>query len=193
MKANAWKTNHSELHDVTMDLNVVFTVSVLLAWWQYEYTNMAHIRPGIHLYCCLSAGATSFSMTSVFVRAVSLQAPCTCWRRSLQCSLLRIFGTSVKPATELRLHLLDIAPIQLHNARDKLNHHDNVSLHHQDSSKLEFASGKFDQTVVFFLLHEQPQEVRRKTTAEAIRVTRPGGKSCSSTTTGHGEAIRCVP
>jgi ubiquinone/menaquinone biosynthesis C-methylase UbiE len=75
-----------------------------------------------------------------------------------------------------RLHILDIAPIQLRNAGDKLEHHDNVSLHHQDSSKLEFTSGKFDQTVVFFLLHEQPQDVRRKTIAEAIRVTRPGGK-----------------
>jgi ubiquinone/menaquinone biosynthesis C-methylase UbiE len=75
-----------------------------------------------------------------------------------------------------RLHILDIAPIQLRNVGDKLKHHDNVSLHHQDSSKLQFTTGKFDQTVVFFLLHEQPQEVRRKTIAEAIRVTRPGGK-----------------
>jgi len=78
--------------------------------------------------------------------------------------------------TRSRLNILDIAPIQLRNARDKLSHHDNVSLHHQDSSKLQFTSGKFDHTVVFFLLHEQPQDVRRKTIAEAIRVTRPGGK-----------------
>ena len=30
--------------------------------------------------------------------------------------------------------------------------------------------------MVFFLLHEQPEDVRRKTIQEAIRVTRPGGK-----------------
>jgi len=79
-------------------------------------------------------------------------------------------------ASRSRLHVLDIAPIQLRNARRKLDHHDNFSLHHQDSSDLRFNSGHFDQTVVFFLLHEQPEEVRRKTIAEAIRVTRPGGK-----------------
>ena len=30
--------------------------------------------------------------------------------------------------------------------------------------------------MVFFLLHEQPEHARRKTIAEAIRVTRPGGR-----------------
>jgi len=74
------------------------------------------------------------------------------------------------------LHIVDIAPIQLHNAGKKLEHHDTVSLHHQDSSALQFSAGRFSHTVVFFLLHEQPEEVRRRTVAEAIRVTRPGGK-----------------
>ena len=75
-----------------------------------------------------------------------------------------------------RLSLVDIAPIQLNNARSKLSHHSNVDLHHQDSSALHFADGCFARTVVFFLLHEQPEDVRRKTITEAIRVTRPGGK-----------------
>ena len=79
-------------------------------------------------------------------------------------------------ASRSRLHVLDIAPIQLRNTRKKLAGHDNVSLHHQDSSQLLFADDLYDQTVVFFLLHEQPEAVRRKTVAEAIRVTRPGGK-----------------
>ena len=30
--------------------------------------------------------------------------------------------------------------------------------------------------LLFFLLHEQPADVRRKTIAEALRVTKPGGK-----------------
>ena len=30
--------------------------------------------------------------------------------------------------------------------------------------------------MVFFLLHEQPEHARRKTVAEASRVTRPGGR-----------------
>jgi len=74
------------------------------------------------------------------------------------------------------LELVDVAPIQLKNAREKLAMHQNVHFHHQDSRSLAFPAAKFDQTVVFFLLHEQPEEVRRKTVAEAIRVTRPGGK-----------------
>jgi ubiquinone/menaquinone biosynthesis C-methylase UbiE len=41
---------------------------------------------------------------------------------------------------------------------------------------MAFADGHFDETVVFFLLHEQPEEARRRTIAEAIRVTKPGGR-----------------
>lgn len=41
---------------------------------------------------------------------------------------------------------------------------------------MTFPDDSYDETVVFFLLHEQPEEARRKTVAEAIRVTRPGGK-----------------
>jgi len=78
--------------------------------------------------------------------------------------------------TESHLAILDIAPIQLRNVRSKLEQHRNVDLHHQDSSAMHFTDGCFDQTVVFFLLHEQPEDVRRKTISEAIRVTRPGGK-----------------
>jgi ubiquinone/menaquinone biosynthesis C-methylase UbiE len=74
-----------------------------------------------------------------------------------------------------RLHLVDVAPIQLQNARRKLVD-EPVSFHHQDSTRLRFADGSFEHTVVFFLLHEQPAHVRRETIAEAIRVTRPGGK-----------------
>jgi len=75
-----------------------------------------------------------------------------------------------------RLDLVDVAPIQLKNAREKLSAHRNVQYHHEDSSSMSLPAASFDQTVVFFLLHEQPEEVRRKTIAEAIRVTRPGGK-----------------
>lgn len=74
------------------------------------------------------------------------------------------------------LHILDIAPIQLTNAQQKLQHLGNVSLHHQDASAMHFPDHRFAQTVLFFLLHEQPEDIRRRTVAEAIRVTRPGGR-----------------
>ena len=77
---------------------------------------------------------------------------------------------------ESKLHVLDIAPIQLANARRKLARHNNVSYHLQDSSNMQFPDDSFEHSVLYFLLHEQPEEVRRRTLAEALRVTRPGGK-----------------
>ncbi len=78
--------------------------------------------------------------------------------------------------SQSHLDLVDVASIQLRNAEKKLGQHDNVSFHHQDSNDLSFSNAGFDETVIFFLLHEQPAEARRKTISEAIRVTRPGGK-----------------
>jgi ubiquinone/menaquinone biosynthesis C-methylase UbiE len=78
--------------------------------------------------------------------------------------------------TQSRLSVVDVASIQINNIEKKLAVKDNVSVHHQDSTCMLFSDDNFDETVVFFLLHEQPEEARRKTIAEAIRVTRPGGR-----------------
>jgi len=75
-----------------------------------------------------------------------------------------------------RLDIVDVAPIQLDNARKKLAGVRNVTLSHQDSSDLDFPDASFDQVVLFFLLHEQPEAVRRESIREALRVTRPGGR-----------------
>jgi ubiquinone/menaquinone biosynthesis C-methylase UbiE len=44
-----------------------------------------------------------------------------------------------------------------------------------DSTELQFRAASFDQVLLFFLLHEQPHDVREKTLSEALRVLRPGG------------------
>mgnify|MGYP001816228829 CR=1 FL=1 len=75
-----------------------------------------------------------------------------------------------------RLDIVDVASIQIENARKKLSDCPNVDLHHQDSTNLSLPAGSYDETVVFFLLHEQPEDARRKTIAEAIRVTKTGGR-----------------
>ncbi len=75
-----------------------------------------------------------------------------------------------------KLDIVDVAPIQIKNVREKLKDNHNVGFHLQDSTAMRFADGSYDETVVFFLLHEQPEEARRKTIEEAIRVTKPGGK-----------------
>jgi ubiquinone/menaquinone biosynthesis C-methylase UbiE len=72
------------------------------------------------------------------------------------------------------LDVVDVLPIQLANLRRKLPAAARVSLLHRDASRLGFASGTYDRVVLFFLLHEMPLEVRRRTLAEAMRVVKPG-------------------
>lgn len=74
------------------------------------------------------------------------------------------------------LDVVDVLPIQLANLRRKLPAHAAVNLVHRDASDLRFADGTYDRVVLFFLLHEMPLEVRRRTLAEAMRVVKPGGQ-----------------
>ena len=74
------------------------------------------------------------------------------------------------------LDVVDVLPIQLTNLREKLPPGAPVTPMLRDSAALGFADATYDNTVLFFLLHEQPEAVRRKTLSEAVRVTRPGGK-----------------
>jgi len=74
------------------------------------------------------------------------------------------------------LDVIDVAPIQIKNLQSKLSNPQHVNALLQDSTDLHFEDGSHDSVVVFFLLHEQPADARRKTIAEALRVTRPGGK-----------------
>lgn len=74
------------------------------------------------------------------------------------------------------LDVVDVLPVQLDNLARKLPRESGVGLYQRDSANLAFESGSYDQTLLFFLLHEQPEEVRRATIAEALRVTKPGGR-----------------
>ncbi len=75
-----------------------------------------------------------------------------------------------------RLDVVDIVPIQLANLAGKLAPDERVALVHCDSTSLHAADATYDQVLLFFLLHEQPEIVRRWTLAEAMRVVKPGGK-----------------
>jgi len=77
---------------------------------------------------------------------------------------------------EARLAVVDVAEVQLANLKSKVSPTSRMTLHHQDSSNLKFADASFDTVVLFFLLHEQPEDVRAKTIAQAFRVVKPGGK-----------------
>ncbi|MEG3640966.1 rhodoquinone biosynthesis methyltransferase RquA [Magnetococcus sp. PR-3] len=76
-----------------------------------------------------------------------------------------------------RLDVVDVAPVQLNNLENKLGTiPNNVVLSQQDSSTLSYDDNSFDSVLLFFLLHEQPEDVRAKTVKEAFRVVKPGGK-----------------
>ncbi len=79
-------------------------------------------------------------------------------------------------APDASLDVVDILPIQLLNLGKKLPADDRVVLLQGDSSSLACPDASYDQVLLFFLLHEQPEAVRRATLSEAMRVVRPGGK-----------------
>lgn len=74
------------------------------------------------------------------------------------------------------LDVVDVLPIQLQNLRAKLPASAPVELHLRDSMSLGFPDASYDQAVLFFLLHEQPADVRARTLREALRIVKPGGK-----------------
>lgn len=79
-------------------------------------------------------------------------------------------------AEDGKLHVIDVLPIQLQNLKRKLPRDMRVSLIQRDSAALGFANASYERALVFFLLHEQPEDVRRRTLAEACRVVKAGGK-----------------
>ena len=74
------------------------------------------------------------------------------------------------------LDVVDVMPIQLQNLARKLPGDSRARLLHHDSTALGIPDAIYDRVLIFFLLHEQPLAVRRRTLSEAIRVVKPGGK-----------------
>ena len=74
------------------------------------------------------------------------------------------------------LDVVDVLPIQLDNLAKKLPREAKVGLYQGDSATLGFPDRSYDRALLFFLLHEQPDAVRRRTLAEVLRVVKPGGR-----------------
>ncbi len=75
-----------------------------------------------------------------------------------------------------RLDVVDVLPGQLDNLASKLGRRKNVGLFLADGASLGCKPGQYDRALLFFLLHEQPEAVRRATLAQVMRAVRPGGK-----------------
>jgi len=74
------------------------------------------------------------------------------------------------------LDVVDVLRVQLDNLARKLTGDPRVGLIQGDSSALDIEAASYDRALLFFLLHEQPEEVRRKTVSEALRILKPGGR-----------------
>ena len=73
------------------------------------------------------------------------------------------------------LDVVDVLPVQLSNLAAKLPENHGANLLHQDASNLSLPDAAYDRALLFFLLHEQPPHVRRRSLEEAWRVVKPGG------------------
>ncbi len=73
-------------------------------------------------------------------------------------------------------HLVDVAPVQLHKVAGKLARQGTpVRLDRMNTESLGYATNSFDTVLIYFLLHELPEDARERTLREALRVLRPGG------------------
>lgn len=75
-----------------------------------------------------------------------------------------------------QLDVVDALPVQLQNLKRKLLRDDSANLLCMNAASLSFPDASYDQVLLFFLLHEEPQEYRERTVQEALRVLKPGGK-----------------
>jgi ubiquinone/menaquinone biosynthesis C-methylase UbiE len=79
-------------------------------------------------------------------------------------------------AADGSLDVVDVLPIQLENLARKLPPGAPARLLIRNADNLALPDSSYDRALLFFLLHEQPEDVRRRTLQEALRVIRPGGK-----------------
>jgi ubiquinone/menaquinone biosynthesis C-methylase UbiE len=74
------------------------------------------------------------------------------------------------------LDVVDVVEAQLENLKQQLPDKNSVRRLHMDASDLSLPSAAYDRVVLFFLLHEQPLDIRQRTISEAFRVVKPGGR-----------------
>ena len=76
-----------------------------------------------------------------------------------------------------RVLIADIIENELIHARGKLGPHaERVEYLEQDATRMELDDGTVDVNVMFFLLHELPDELKQRALAEAGRLLAPGGR-----------------
>jgi ubiquinone/menaquinone biosynthesis C-methylase UbiE len=145
-----------------------------LYWWAYVHPNAVHLFERQWL-----VNAILFGNYGRLRNAALDELGATVNGRTLQVAC--VYGDLTprqreRLAGDAQLDVVDILPMQLDNLDKKLPPDKRVALRLGDASSLPSADAHYDQVLLFFLLHEMPQRVRRATLGEAMRVLKPGGK-----------------
>ena len=142
-------------------------------WWAYVHPNAVRLFERQWLVNCILWG--NFAR----LRDAALEALGAPEGPTLQVAC--VYGDLTQKLAERvdrkgGLDVVDVLPVQLDNLARKLPAGRRVALYQGDSADLAFPSAHYSRVLLFFLLHEQPEPVRRRTLAEALRVLRPGGR-----------------
>jgi len=89
-------------------------------------------------------------------------------------SITKLLNAKVE-ASGGSLDVVDVVTHQLANLQRKLPAGHKVKMHNMDASDLKLPDATYDRALLFFLMHEQPRDVRERTLREAFRVVKPGG------------------
>jgi ubiquinone/menaquinone biosynthesis C-methylase UbiE len=143
-------------------------------WWAYVHPNAVHFFERDWLVNAILFGNYGRLRDAALAELGETVHGCTLQVACVYGNLTRRLQQRLEP--EARLDIVDVLPIQLRNLGKKLPTDERIALLHGDSSALACADASYDQVLLFFLLHEQPQAVRSATLAEAVRAVKPGGK-----------------
>jgi ubiquinone/menaquinone biosynthesis C-methylase UbiE len=96
----------------------------------------------------------------------------------LTCVYGKLTPTLLDHLGDQALYLIDVAAAQLKVSRNKLEptRRSQLLSVRMDAETLAFQDSAFATVLIFFLMHEMPATVRRRTLAETIRVLQPGGR-----------------
>ena len=143
-------------------------------WWAYVHPNAVHVFEREWL-----VNAILFGNYGRLRDAALAELGGTIAGRTLQVAC--VYGNLTPRLRECmaphaQLDVVDILPVQLNNLSKKLPPDERITLRQGDASSLACVDAHYDQVLLFFLLHEMPEGVRRASLGEAMRVLKPGGK-----------------
>ncbi len=143
-------------------------------WWAYVHPKAIHLFERQWLVNLILWGNFA-RLRDAAIAALGVAEP----GRTLQVAC--VYGDlttklEARAAPGSSLDVIDVLPLQLTNLAQKLAPESRARLIQGNSATMELPSASYDRALLFFLLHEQPESVRRATLAQTLRVVRPGGR-----------------